>query len=342
MGMKILHSADWHLGAAFSAFSPEQRQYLLQQQKKLPEIIGQLVREHHCALVLLAGDLFDVPHPGREWIDLLKRALAEMAVPVFISPGNHDYCCPGSPWLEESWPENVHIFTGNLESVVLPELDCRIWGAGYQTMDCPALLEGFQAEGGQGHQIALLHGDPVRKNSPYCPVTPGQMASSGLEYLALGHVHQGGALSNSTVVCGWPGCPMGRGWDETGEKGVLLVDLAEGARITPVVLDLPRFYDMEVEEASLLEELPLGESRDFYRITLVGERREELETIRQSLSRFSNLYLRDNREAPVDLWAEAGEDTLRGIYFSMLQQKDARLSAEISRKLLAGKEVRLP
>lgn len=342
MGLKILHSADWHLGAAFASFSPEQRQYLLQQQKQLPGKIACLVREQGCALVLLAGDLFDGPHPGSDWVVLLKRALEQMEVPVFVSPGNHDYCCPGSPWLEETWPENVRIFTGGLTSVAVPELDCRIWGAGYSSMDCPPLLEGFRGEGPERYKIALLHGDPLHKNSPYCAVTSGQMASCGLDYLALGHVHKGGALESSGVVCAWSGCPMGRGWDETGEKGVLLVSLENSVEVTPLVLDAPRFYDLEAEEDTLPEVLPLGPSRDFYRVTLVGECRETLAQIRGKFPGFANLLLRDNREEAEDLWAEAGEDTLRGVYFSLLKRQNADLTAEISRRLLAGREVRLP
>ena len=337
-----MHSADWHLGAAFSAFSPEQRLYLLQQQKKLPGKIAELAREENCALVLLAGDLFDTPVPDRGWVDILKEALKNMEIPVCIAPGNHDYCCPGSPWLEETWPANVHIFTGGLESVTLPQLDCRIWGAGYQSMDCLPLLEGFHAEGPEKYRIALLHADPVNKNSPYCAVTAGQMASSGLDYLALGHVHKGGAVRNADVLCGWSGCPMGRGWDETGEKGVLLVTLADRSEIAPAVLDVPRFYDLETEDDALPELLPPAGSRDFYRVTLVGERREDLQQIREKLSRFPNLFLRDNREEAQDLWADVGEDTLRGVYFSLLKEQQACLTAQISRQLLSGREVRLP
>lgn len=78
----------------------------------------------------------------------MAGALEAMAVPVFLAPGNHDHLCPGSPYLEMAWPGNVHIFTRQeLESVSLPELDCRVWGAGFQSMDCPGLLEGFRATG---------------------------------------------------------------------------------------------------------------------------------------------------------------------------------------------------
>ena len=69
----------------------------------------------------------------------------------------------------------MFVFTGNLESVTIGGLDCRIYGAGYESMDCPALLDGFRAEGPEKYKIAVLHGDPTQKNSPYNPITAAQV-----------------------------------------------------------------------------------------------------------------------------------------------------------------------
>lgn len=351
MGLKILHSADWHLDSPFTGFSPEQRAFLRKQQRSLPRKIADLCRREGCDLVLLAGDLFD-GEPSRETVDQLKNALADCGVPVFISPGNHDFCGPGSPWLEESWPENVRIFTGALESVVIPELNCRVYGAGYKCMDCPGLLEGFQAEGQEQYCVAVLHGDATAPNSPYCPVTAAQVRNSGLDYLALGHIHKAGAFRAGAALCAWPGSPMGRGWDETGEKGVCIVTLGDTAEIQAVPLDTVRFYALEVEigddaAAALEEKLPAVGNTDFYRITLTGCGDVDMAQLKKQFAHFPNLELRDQTVAHVDLWEGAGEDTLRGVYFRMLQSQSeteprAKLAAQISRRLLEGREVKLP
>ena len=64
----------------------------------------------------------------------------------------------------------------------------------------------------------------------------------------------------------------------------------------------------------------------------------------------STLELLDRTEPPVDLWANTDADTLEGVYFQMLHRameehpENARriqLAAEISRKLLGGREVTL-
>ena len=351
MGLKILHSADWHMDTPFCSVSSDQQAFLRREQQKLPGKIADLCRREKCDLVLLAGDLFD-GDASWESLGLVKEALKACGVPVFISPGNHDFCAPGSPWLEESWPENVHIFTGGLESVALPELDCRVYGAGYQSMDCPALLEGFQAEGQERYCVAVLHSDPLALRSPYCPISGRQIRDSGLDYLALGHIHKAGGFQAGATLCAWPGCPMGRGWDETGEKGVFLVNLEETAEIQTVTLDGVCFFDLEVDitedAAQALEQvLPPAGSRDFYRITLTGCGTVDTAQLLRQFSAFPNLELRDRTEAPVDLWAGAEEDTLRGVYFRKLREKAednprARQAAEISRKLLAGREVKLP
>ncbi len=352
-GMKILHTADWHLDAPFSGFSGEQREFLRRELRKIPGKIAELAKVQGCDLLLIAGDVFDGAYT-QESLHALRAALEEVNMPVFISPGNHDFCGPGSPWLEERFPENVHIFTGGMESVLLPELNCRIYGAGYRSMDCPPLLDGFRAEQDACFRIGVLHGDPGAPSSPYCPVTTAQVRESGLTYLALGHIHKAGSFAAGSTLCAWPGCPMGRGFDETGEKGVYLVELGEETQKTWIALDTPRFFDLEIStREDAVEELeavlPAVESRDVYRITLTGSGRGEVQSIFSAYAQLSNLILRDNREEPLDIWASAGEDTLEGTYFALLQEKTrsqdpeqaavALRAAEISRRILAGREV---
>ena len=354
MGLKILHSADWHLDSPFLGFNDRQRQLLQEAQQTIPGKVADLCRQEDCDLVLLAGDLFD-GEARQETVALLKRELENCGVPVLIAPGNHDFYGDGSPWKEETWPENVFVFTGDLESVTIHGLNCRIYGAGFQSMDCPALLEGFRAQGDEAYCLAVLHGDPLQRNSPYNPITNAQVRNSTLDYLALGHVHKAGTFRSGETLCAWPGCPMGRGWDETGEKGVCIVTLGEEPRVQTRSLHLPRFFDLEAElQGSALETLervlPAVPGDDFYRVTLTGNGHVDLEELQQEFSDFPNLQLRDQTEPPLEVWAAADEDSLEGIYFGMLRkameenpESAARiqLAAEISRKLLHVREVKL-
>jgi DNA repair exonuclease SbcCD nuclease subunit len=340
------------MGSPFTLFSPEQREYLMGEQRKVPGKIAELVRKESCDLVLLSGDVFD--HPAeRETAALVRTALADCGVPVLIAPGNHDYLTTGSPWLEEDWPENVYIFPAGVSSVALRQLDCRIYGAGYRSDECPGLLEEFRAEGTERYKIGIFHGDPMRLHSPYCPVTSAQVRDSGLDYLALGHIHKAGSFRTPRTLCAWPGAPMGRGYDETREKGVYIVELEERPQLRFVQLDTPRFYDLEVDmDTKTLEDvLPAADCGHFYRVTLSGSGGETLEALRAKFACLPNLELTDHREKRADLWENVGEDTLEGTYFRILRERlelageeeaeQIRLAAEISRKILGGREVAL-
>ena len=336
----------------------EQAQALGRAQLALPGRIAGLCREEGCDLMLLSGDLFDGEY-SRESLDAVRQALREAAVPVFISPGNHDFCGPASPYLTETWPENVHIFTHEqMEAVVLPELSCRVYGAGYRSMDCGALLRDFHAEGEERFCVGVLHGDPVQSSSAYCPVTAEQVRQSGLAYLALGHVHKNGSFRAGAALCAWPGCPMGRGFDELGEKGVLIVTLEDTARERFVPLETPRFYDWELEAGenaadSLRAALPAVGSGDFYRVAFTGESAPlDLERLRAAFPEYPNLELRDRTVPPAQPWKALDEDSLEGAYFRLLRdamegrdektRTQIELAARISRQLLDGQEVKPP
>ena len=61
--IKVMHSADWHLDAPMVGHTPEDAEFLRQEQRKIPAKIAQLCRMRSCSLLLLSGDLFDGPHP---------------------------------------------------------------------------------------------------------------------------------------------------------------------------------------------------------------------------------------------------------------------------------------
>ena len=351
--MKILHSADWHLDAPLRSHTPEQAHALRQQLRKIPERVAELSRKEGCRMMLLSGDLFDGPYT-RESLDAVRNALEEAAVPVFISPGNHDYIWEKSPYLAEVWPENVHIFKNPvMESVVVKHLDCRVYGGGFVSPESRGMLENFRAGGTERFAVAVLHGDPTSPASPYCPVTGLQVQESGLDYLALGHIHEAGSFRSGATLAAWPGCAMGHGFDETGTKGALIVTLDQEVEAEFAPLPGVRFFDLKAGPGeSLASKLPAKGSDDFFRVTLVGQTEPpDLETLRGMFPQFPNLILRDRTKPAVDLWANAGEDSLQGTFFGIL--RDARqgqneetvrtleLAAKIARQILLGQEVEL-
>lgn len=356
--IKILHSADWHLDAPMSGHSAQESDHLRAESRKLPQKIVKLCKAQQCDLLLLSGDLFD-GQPGADTVRSVQQALMQAEIPVFIAPGNHDPISPESPYSQPGWPENVHIFRQQrITSLTVPELDCRIYGAGYESMDCPALLKGFQKSGEEKWHIGVLHAEADTGTSAYCPITRDQLRASGFNYLALGHIHKSGSLRAADTLCAWPGCPMGRGFDELGSKGVIIVTLDEDVQAAFLPLDTPRFYDEETDVAddplqSLSALLPALPTEDFYRITLTGySSGVDLSALRQAFPHVPHLTLRDETQPETDLWSAVDEDTLEGVYFFLLRQASqsdspalaarAKLAARISRQILDGQEVKLP
>jgi len=355
--IKLLHTADWHLDAPMSGLSPEAAQVLQRESRKIPSRIAQLCKEENCDLLLIAGDLFDGACTP-ESLRAVREALTSLDIPVVITPGNHDYCQPGSPYLKEDWPENVHIFTkAQIESFLLPELDCKIYGAGYESMDCPGLLKRFRAEGEERWHIGVFHADATT-NSPYFPITKHQVQESGLDYVALGHIHKQGSLSAGEALCLWPGCPMGRGYDELGPKGVIVATLDEEKQAKFLPLDTPQFFDETVDVgddpvSALSAVLPAIDSGDFYRVTLTGYSAGlDLMELSQRFAHVPNLVLRDQTLPELDLWKDIDSDTLEGLLFAALKEQSlspsetlsqrATLAARICRSILDGQEVVLP
>ena len=86
--MKILHTADWHLGKRLDRFSRLEEQIMV-----MDEIV-QIADEQNVDMVLVAGDLFDNFNPGVEAIELFYKTLKRLSLngkrPVIAISGNHD------------------------------------------------------------------------------------------------------------------------------------------------------------------------------------------------------------------------------------------------------------
>ena len=343
--LKLIHMADLHLDSAFFGLSPQRAAQRRQEQRQVLLRLADLAREKEADLVLLAGDLLDNRRIFRETAHSLPEALGAIPCPVFIAPGNHDYYHPTSPYVTLSWPDNVHIFSSaQMESIPLPKLGCTVHGRAFtapQQTDSP--LAGFRAEG-PGLHVAVIHGD-TEGASPHGPISPEDIAASGLSYLALGHIHKGSGLQKTgNTPWAYPGCPEGRGFDELGDKGVLYLERDEsGCRAEFIPLAKRRYQILPVDvtgaadpEQAILLALPGGTEEDIYRIILTGERPEQAPDLRQLeqrlAPRFYGLTLSDQTHPAQRLWARAGEDTLTGLF---LREMQARCGAQPEDEVLS-------
>ena len=86
--MKILHTADWHLGKRLDFSSRIEEQKLVMQE------IVDIANEENVDIVIIAGDLFDTINPSTDAVELFYKTLKQLSKngnrPVLAIAGNHD------------------------------------------------------------------------------------------------------------------------------------------------------------------------------------------------------------------------------------------------------------
>ncbi len=330
--MNILHAADLHLDSPFQSLPQKLAAQRRREQRQLIKRISGYARREKADLVLLPGDLFDSREIYPETALTLRDALADIPAPVFISPGNHDYWGDSSPYRGVSWPENVHIFTSpEMERVELP--DCVVYGCAFTgPYRDTSPLAGFQPEEDGGRlRLMVFHGDPVNRGR-YASVTKEEIAASGMDYIAFGHIHAYGGICRAGDTCyAWPGCPEGRGFDETGDKYVLWIKAFPGdILLSPVTMEGRRYWELMADITdkpplqAALDALPQDCQGDILRLTFTGRGENiSLAAMEEELApRCFHLILRDRTTAPVSLWQRQGEDSLPGAFLQELSRRE--------------------
>ena len=345
--IKLLHAADLHLDSPFEALPAGKAAIRRKEQRELLDALARLAGTERVDLVLLSGDLLDSGNPYYETGEQLVQALRSIPAAVFIAPGNHDFYSPRSPYARLQMPENVHIFTDNaIRCFSLPGLRARVYGAAFTENHSGPLLRGFRAERTEGvTNLLCLHGEVGARDSAYDPITEEELAQSGMDYAALGHIHKASGLKQAGKTWySWPGCPEGRGFDETGERFVNLVELENGqCRLRQVSIAGRRYEQLQVDVTgtdpllAIHSSLPDDTVCDVYRITLTGETETapDLKRLYANLAElFFELQLRDETRLRHGIWDSAGEDTLRGLFLRRLKDRyDAAATEQERRKL---------
>lgn len=328
MSIKFLLAADFHMDAPLSGLPAEKAAALRRELREIPGRLCELAREAGVQMALLPGDLFDGEQARPETVEALQNGLKAMAIPVFIAPGNHDYYHERSPYAGSGWPRNVHIFKGAaLESVEVPSLEVIVHGCAFtapQREEDP--LAGFSVDPDEKTHLLCLHGE-VAKSGIYAPVAPESLARSGVAAAALGHVHGASSGREGAVPWFYPGCPMGRGFDECGNKGALLVTV-DGKEISTQFVPLGtrrfRVEPLELADGEPPAGFPGEYSPDLVRVLLRGERARPADLpklLERWQDKFFYLELRDETTLPQVLWARAAENNLTGLFLRRMRER---------------------
>lgn len=260
MSLRILHSADWHLGRVFQQIP------LIADQEAAVEDVVRIIVEERPNVVALAGDIFDRTNPRREAVELfdhfLGRVYRETESAIVVISGNHDAperiayggalhdpmrACVRGPVIRDEDPFLVE--TDGVRYAISPIPYAGVFEA-RAAFDAPEIattgdvvarqVKAARARVPEGMPwIVIAHtfaaGGSVSESERRLDIVGGTEVVSthvfdGASYVALGHLHRPQTVSRSPFVR-YSGSMMPYGFDEvSAQKSVSIVDVeADGS-----------------------------------------------------------------------------------------------------------------
>ena len=201
VALKLLHTADWHLGKRFPQFDEVAELELMRARMSVLDEVFGVAERNRVDAVLCAGDLFDLPNPDEAWwrplLDKL-RARDFGTRPVILLPGNHDPLMHDSVWSPEhpfrqGLPAGVHVVDRDDFSLELSE-DAIVHAAPCRTRagsDDLALSLPAREDGDHRIRIGLVHGSTFEMPDFQAnfPIAKDAAVRRGFDYLAIGDTH---------------------------------------------------------------------------------------------------------------------------------------------------------
>ncbi len=206
--MKILHTADIHLGVKVGKLPPSKQKLIREEEKYNIKKLFIEATDKGCDVVIICGDLF---HGARATVSLMHvfyDAVKDFEKPVVYIKGNHDEKFDFS-----SCPENLILLDKNN--------NC------YKNMGTNFF---YAVDGGKfslnpdENNVLMLHGN-IENTSDNDYIDINQFLNQGFSYIAMGHIHQMKQYKTGNCIYAYPGSLFSNGFDECGDKGYLIVEI---------------------------------------------------------------------------------------------------------------------
>ena len=338
--MRIIHCADLHLDSNLQMnFTKEQARERNMELFATFEQMVQYGEREHVQAILLVGDLFDTSTPSSAMANAVLEVIASHpSIYFFYVRGNHDR---HFSWREaEKLPENLKVFDHNWKTFSLGNL-------AVSGIECEGDSLFFQA--GQLElpadkiNLVLLHGKVVSKeeNTGEDLVPLPLLRGKGIDYLALGHLHsyQKELLEGKSSYC-YSGCLEGRGYDECGQKGFVLLEIKEDVREIHtefITFGKRRIFEVPVSVSECMTSAQMARKieqrlaeenvcdRDMVKVILRGAvdvacEKNHIFLQRRFAERFFGFRLEDATTLSVDYSEFLVDETLKGEFVRMIQE----------------------
>lgn len=208
--IRILHTADWHLGKPFGRLPADIRAALTEARFDAIDRLTGLTRHRRIDHVIVAGDMFDNTDPGDR---VVIQALARMAAGTchwWLIPGNHDHARSDGLWarFRRRAAGNVHV----LDRPEPVEIEDGAWVLPapvqfLRTTDDPTEAMSSMTTPPGAMRIGIAHGpivDFAARGEANNLVPADRATRSGLDYLALGDWHGYQLVNSRTAYSGTP------------------------------------------------------------------------------------------------------------------------------------------
>jgi len=373
MSVRLLHTADVHLGATFRVLGDRGREQRRQLEATFARVVTLAIAEQ-VDVMLIAGDLFDSVPAARAHLGFAAqelRRLGDAGISACAIAGNHDPLGEGSAgvWrdLATAVP-SVALFGSSLEARVFPELDLTVVGRSRQQgLSAESPLDGLPVRRTTRFVVALAHGSVQRPDVPaqFGQITHEEIQRTAVDYLALGDWHSARDVGCGGVSAWYSGAPEMIDLDEPDSGNVCLVTLDVPGKVDVVRTRVGRRRGRRLDlDAAILggpeaaAQLIRAEADPDLALTVVLAGLSSLadrvsaERLREELAgEFFRLEIRDESHLRPDVIdpAQFPENTVLGRFVRMMREEiagregDARAIAEDALHwgvaLLQGKEL---
>lgn len=338
--VKILHCSDLHIGANES-FLEERSAARRMEGLMTFERIVDIALEKGVQVVLICGDLFDSNRIENLFFDrVMEKVSSAQDITFVYSAGNHDPLNFESPFLKAKLPKNFKVFP-TTDSVFQLNESLKIYGRSFSE-----ILQNGEEKFGieadlQTVNIMCIHGE-YGFGGQQNPISNEFVISSGMDYIALGHVHKRTEPKKAgNTYIAYSGCPEGLGFDEPGEKGVYIGEIDKNRCDLTFVPTCKRMHEVVKIDVSGLEtnagifekilstlKENFGDSfgDNLYKIVLTGEIDEAVSIntaeITERLSQLTYFVkLRDKTSLKFDLEQIKNEMSLKGVFVANMLRR---------------------
>jgi len=230
--MKIIHCADLHIDSKLDTHFEGRK--LKERKDEILMNFDRMVdfaKSDGVSAILISGDMFDsVRVSTLTKKNVLYVISTHPDITFFYLKGNHDcesFLSPKEPEKRQELPANIRLFGDEWMSYELA--DGRVVIYGLELLNENSKGAGLKlVTDPEKYNIVMLHGqegtcNPKDKTEV---INLNEFKNRGIDYLALGHVHtyKTVRLDSRAVYC-YSGCLEGRGFDECGEHGFVLMDI---------------------------------------------------------------------------------------------------------------------